>query len=59
MRLLTPLFRSSTPTQNRMRRSLALFERIINNPYFTRTSIILFFTKLDIFRDKVTTGKVS
>ncbi|KAJ7853777.1 G-protein alpha subunit-domain-containing protein [Mycena olivaceomarginata] len=43
--------------QNRMRRSLALFERIINNPYFTRTSIILFFTKLDIFRDKVTTGK--
>ncbi|KAJ7336110.1 G-protein alpha subunit [Mycena albidolilacea] len=43
--------------QNRMRRSLALFERIINDPYFIRSSIILFLTKLDIFRDKVTTGK--
>ncbi|KAJ7853773.1 guanine nucleotide binding protein, alpha subunit [Mycena olivaceomarginata] len=43
--------------QNRMRRLLALFDSIINDPYFARTSIILFLTKIDVFRDKVTTGK--
>jgi hypothetical protein len=47
------------PTQNRMRRFLALFDSIINDPYFARTSIILFLTKIDVFRDKVTTGKVN
>ncbi|KAJ7839332.1 guanine nucleotide binding protein, alpha subunit [Mycena olivaceomarginata] len=43
--------------QNRMRRLLALFDSIINDPYFARTSIILFLTKIDVFRDKVTIGK--
>jgi hypothetical protein len=42
-----------------MRRLLALFDSIINDPYFARTSIILFLTKIDVFRDKVTTGKVN
>ncbi|KAF7351879.1 G-protein alpha subunit [Mycena venus] len=37
---------------NRMRESLALFESIVNSPWFRRTSIILFLNKFDVFKTK-------
>ena len=39
--------------QSRMTESLILFESIIDSPWFMRTSIILFLTKVDIFRKKL------
>ena len=38
---------------NRMFESMKLFERICNNKLFTITSIIVFFNKIDIFKDKI------
>ncbi|KAJ7853795.1 guanine nucleotide binding protein, alpha subunit, partial [Mycena olivaceomarginata] len=52
-RLLPPLIRSPIPAQYCMRGSLALFESIIR-PSLARTSNDLFFTKIDVFRDKLT-----
>ncbi|KAF7333942.1 Heterotrimeric G-protein alpha subunit [Mycena sanguinolenta] len=39
--------------ENRMRESLYLFESIINSRWFLRTSIILFFTEVDVFEAKI------
>ncbi|VDB96098.1 unnamed protein product [Peniophora sp. CBMAI 1063] len=39
--------------QHGMKDSLALFDSIVNSRWFSRTSIILLFTKLDIFRRKL------
>jgi hypothetical protein len=52
-RLLPPLIRSPIPAQYCMRGSLSLFESIIR-PSLARTSNDLFFTKIDVFRDKLT-----
>jgi guanine nucleotide-binding protein G(o) subunit alpha len=40
-------------TTNRMHESLALFDSMINNPWFTHTSIILFLNKKDLFEEKI------
>lgn len=40
-------------TQNRMTQSLALFESVANSRWFLRTSIILFLTKIDVFKNKL------
>lgn len=39
--------------QNRMAESLVLFESVVNSRWFSRTSIILFLNKIDIFKQKV------
>jgi guanine nucleotide-binding protein subunit alpha, other len=33
-----------------------LFDRISNSTYFTNSSIIIFFTKKDLFREKISSG---
>ncbi|KAF7344885.1 Heterotrimeric G-protein alpha subunit, GPA3-like protein [Mycena venus] len=38
---------------NRMRESLILFESVINSRWFLRTSVILFLTKIDLFKKKL------
>jgi len=38
---------------NRMEESLTLFGSIVNSAWFTRTSIVLFLNKIDIFRRKL------
>jgi len=40
-------------TRNRLDDSLALFEAIVNLPWFKDTSIILFLNKEDLFREKI------
>lgn len=40
-------------TTNRMHESLRLFDSICNNKWFTKTSIILFLNKRDLFQEKV------
>jgi len=42
-----------TKKRNRFEDSLALFEAIVNLPWFKETAIILFFNKDDVFRAKV------
>src|SRR5271169_3594812 len=42
-------------TMNRMEESLHLFGSIVNSAWFTRTSIVLFLNKIDIFRKKLLT----
>ncbi|KAI0989138.1 hypothetical protein GJ496_002766 [Pomphorhynchus laevis] len=41
-------------TTNRMHESLRLFDSICNNKWFTKTSIILFLNKRDLFQEKIT-----
>lgn len=38
---------------NQMQESLNLFGSICNSPWFTRTSMILFLNKMDIFRERI------
>ncbi|GAM20168.1 hypothetical protein SAMD00019534_033430, partial [Acytostelium subglobosum LB1] len=40
-------------TQSRMKESLLLFDEIINSHWFSSTAFILFFNKVDLFREKV------
>ncbi|EFA78933.1 G-protein subunit alpha 5 [Heterostelium album PN500] len=40
-------------SQNRMKESLLLFDEIINSHWFSNTAFILFFNKVDLFREKV------
>ena len=42
-------------SMNRMEESLTLFGSIVNSAWFTRTSIVLFLNKIDIFRKKLLT----
>jgi len=44
---------------NRMRESLKLFESICNNPFFSKTSMILFLNKKDLFEDKIEKSPLS
>lgn len=39
--------------KNRMVESLELFEEILELPYFKKTSIIVFFNKYDLFKEKI------
>uniref|UniRef100_A0A1I7TQ94 Guanine nucleotide-binding protein alpha-16 subunit n=1 Tax=Caenorhabditis tropicalis TaxID=1561998 RepID=A0A1I7TQ94_9PELO len=40
-------------TMNRMHESMQLFDSIVNNRWFTETSIILFLNKMDIFEERI------
>ena len=40
-------------SQSRMQESLVLFESVVNSRWFSRTSIILFLTKIDVFKVKL------
>lgn len=40
-------------TTNRMQESLKLFKEICNNKWFTKTSMILFLNKKDLFEEKI------
>jgi len=42
------------PTMSRMVETITLFEDICNSQWFTKTSMILFLNKRDIFEDKIT-----
>ncbi|PAV86102.1 hypothetical protein WR25_24429 [Diploscapter pachys] len=42
---------------NRMIESIQLFKQVINNRYFTQTSVILFLNKKDLFEEKVEHGR--
>ena len=44
---------------NKMQESLKLFEFICNNPYFSKTSMILFLNKTDLFEEKITKSPLS
>ncbi|XP_057203533.1 guanine nucleotide binding protein (G protein), alpha activating activity polypeptide O, a isoform X2 [Triplophysa rosa] len=46
-------------TTNRMYESLKLFDSICNNKWFTKTSIILFLNKKDIFEEKIKKSPLS
>jgi len=39
---------------NRMEESLELFEEICNSKWFTKTAMILFLNKIDLFKEKIT-----
>ena len=45
------------PIQNQMHEALMLFESIANSKYFEKAALILFLNKMDLFRDKVMSGK--
>lgn len=44
---------------NRMQEALTLFDSICNSRWFTRTSIILFLNKIDLFREKLPRSPLS
>ncbi|KAI5966988.1 GPA2 [Candida pseudojiufengensis] len=39
--------------QNRLEESLALFDSVVNSRWFSRTSVVLFLNKIDIFAEKL------
>jgi len=41
-------------TQNRMKESLLLFDEICNSEWFKNIAFILFFNKMDLFKEKIT-----
>jgi len=45
--------------QNRMHESLKLFESICNNKWFTKTSVILFLNKKDLFAEKIVHSNIT
>ncbi|KAF6025167.1 goa-1 [Bugula neritina] len=46
-------------TTNRMHESLKLFESICNNKWFTKTSVILFLNKKDLFAEKIVHSNIT
>jgi GTPase SAR1 family protein len=40
-------------TQNRMKESLLLFQEIVNSHWFRNTTFIIFFNKMDLFKQKI------
>lgn len=40
-------------TQNRLEESLTLFDSVVNSRWFSRTSVILFLNKIDVFASKL------
>ncbi|CAL1540238.1 unnamed protein product [Lymnaea stagnalis] len=45
------------PSVNRLEESLKLFSQICNNRFFTKSTMILFLNKLDLFQDKIKYSK--
>lgn len=41
-----------------MQEALTLFDSICNSRWFTRTSIILFLNKIDLFKEKIQTSPI-
>lgn len=39
-----------------MQEALMLFESIANSKYFEKSALIIFLNKMDVFRDKISTG---
>lgn len=39
--------------QNRMKESLLLFQEIVNSHWFRNTTFIIFFNKMDLFKQKI------
>ena len=50
---------SEESNKNRTMESLVLFDRIVNSRWFTRTSIIFFLNKVDLFRAKLSRSPLS
>ncbi|KAL1406997.1 guanine nucleotide-binding protein subunit alpha [Vanrija albida] len=46
-------------TVNRMQEAMTLFESVANSRWFTKTSIILFLNKIDLFRAKLPTSPLN
>ncbi|ORX84063.1 guanine nucleotide binding protein, alpha subunit [Basidiobolus meristosporus CBS 931.73] len=46
-------------TVNRMQEALTLFDSICNSRWFTKTSVLLFLNKIDLFREKLITSPMS
>ena len=46
-------------TVNRMEEAMTLFESVANSRWFTKTSIILFLNKIDLFKAKLTVSPLS
>ena len=44
---------------NRMKESLVLFEKIVNNLFFSKTALILFLSKKDLFAEKITNSPLT
>jgi len=42
--------------QNQMAEALFLFDQIANSQYFAKSALILFLNKIDLFREKITSG---
>lgn len=52
------LVHADSSNQNQMREALMLFESIANSQWFTRSAIILFLNKIDLFRDKLSSSPI-
>lgn len=48
---------SLTDLQNQMHEALMLFESIANSKYFEKSALILFLNKMDLFKEKIMSGK--
>ena len=46
-----------TCVQNQMQEALMLFESIANSEYFAKSGLVLFLNKMDIFSEKILSGK--
>ncbi|KAJ1505195.1 guanine nucleotide-binding protein subunit alpha [Coelomomyces lativittatus] len=46
-------------TMNRMQESLQLFQSICNSRWFSKTSMILFLNKIDLFKDKIAVSPIN
>lgn len=44
-------------SQNQMHEALMLFESIANSKYFEKSALILFLNKMDLFQEKIMSGK--
>ncbi len=47
------LLRMLIAVQNQMNEALMLFESIVNSRWFTKSAMILFLNKMDLFREKL------
>lgn len=51
------MFLTDASLQNQMHEALMLFESIANSKYFEKSALILFLNKIDLFREKVSSGR--
>eukprot|EP01118_Nematostelium_gracile_P011151 TRINITY_DN3919_c0_g1_i2.p1 TRINITY_DN3919_c0_g1~~TRINITY_DN3919_c0_g1_i2.p1 ORF type:complete len:214 (+),score=48.34 TRINITY_DN3919_c0_g1_i2:511-1152(+) len=47
------LYLREDETQNRMKESLMLFQEIFDSPWFRKVPFIIFFNKVDLFKEKI------